>query len=134
MRPLLIDRSFHRRYIPLMEWSVEVTDEFEEWWDGLSESEQVDVNAKVILLQRFGPALRRPHSGAIATSRHPNMKELVIQHRGRPYRVLYAFDPRRNAILLIGGDKTGKDRWYDIFVPIADKLYDEHLAALKREG
>jgi hypothetical protein len=80
------------------------------WWDGLSESEQVDVNSKVILLQRFGPALRRPHSGAIATSRHPNMKELVIQHRGRPYRVLYAFDPRRNAILLIGGDKTGKDR------------------------
>jgi hypothetical protein len=43
-----------------MEWSVEVTDEFEEWWNGLSESEQVDVNAKVILLQRFGPALRRP--------------------------------------------------------------------------
>jgi hypothetical protein len=59
------------------------------------------------------------------------MKELVIQHRGRPYRVLYAFDPRRSAILLIGGDKT---RWYDTFVPIADKLYDEHLAALKREG
>lgn len=117
-----------------MEWSVEVTDEFEEWWDGLSESEQVDVNAKVILLQRFGPALRRPRSGAIATSRHPNMKELVIQHRGRPYRVLYAFDPRRSAILLIGGDKTGKDRWYEIFVPIADKLYDEHLATLKREG
>ena len=48
--------------------------------------------------------------------------------------MLYAFDPRRNAILLIGGDKTGKDRWYDAFVPIADKLYDEHLAALKREG
>lgn len=117
-----------------MEWSVEVTDEFEEWWDELSESEQVDVNAKVILLQRFGPALRRPHSGAIATSRHPNMKELVVQHRGRPYRVLYAFDPRRSAILLIGGDKTGKDRWYETFVPIADKLFDEHLAALKREG
>jgi len=116
-----------------MEWSVEITDEFEEWWDGLSESGQVDVNAKVILLQKFGSALRRPHSGAIATSRHPNMKELVVQHRGRPYRVLYAFDPRRSAILLIGGDKTGKDRWYEIFVPIADKLYDEHIAKLKRE-
>jgi hypothetical protein len=94
----------------------------------------VDVSAKVMLLQRFGPALRRPHSGAISSSRHANMKELIIQHRGHPYRVLYAFDPRRSAILLIGGDKTGRDRWYEIFVPIADKLYDEHLAALKREG
>lgn len=117
-----------------MEWSVEFTDEFEEWWGGLSESEQVDVNAKVILLQRYGPGLRRPHSGAIKASRHANMKELVIQHRGRPYRVLYAFDPRRNAILLIGGDKTGRDRWYETFVPIADRLFDEHLASLKREG
>ena len=67
-----------------MELSVEVTDEFEEWWDDLSESEQVDVNAKVILLQRFGPALRRPHSGAIATSRHPNMKELVTSTEDGP--------------------------------------------------
>ncbi len=128
------DKSFHGGYIPLVEWPVEVTEEFEEWWDGLSESEQVDVNAKVILLQRFGPALRRPHSGAITSSRHVNMKELIVQHRGRPYRVLYAFDPRRSAILLVGGDKTGKDRWYQVFVPIADRLYDERLAALKREG
>jgi hypothetical protein len=104
------------------------------WWNELTESEQVDVNAKVILLQRFGPALRRPHSDVISSSRHANMKELIVQHRGRPYRVLYAFDPRRTAILLIGGDKTGNDRWYEIFVPIADKLYEEHLAALKREG
>ncbi len=51
-----------------------------------------------------------------------------------PAGVLYAFDPRRSAILLIGGDKTGQDRWYEIFVSIADKLFDEHLAALKREG
>lgn len=92
------------------------------------------MNAKVILLQRFGPALRRPHSGAIGSSKHSNMKELVVQHRGRPYRVLYAFDPRRAALCLIGGDKTGQDRWYEIFVPIADKLFDAHLAELKREG
>jgi hypothetical protein len=117
-----------------MEWDVEVTDSFEDWWNELTVSEQEDVNAKVVLLQKFGPALRRPHSGAIASSRHPNMKELIIQHRGCPYRVLYAFDPRRSAILLIGGDKTGKDRWYDIFIPIAGKLYDRHLATLKRKG
>jgi hypothetical protein len=62
------------------------------------------------------------------------MKELVIQHAGRPYRVLYAFDPRRNAILLLGGDKTGNANWYQEYVPKADKIYDAHLAALKKEG
>lgn len=62
------------------------------------------------------------------------MRELRIQHAGRPYRVLYAFDPRRCAILLIGGDETGKDRWYDEYVPIADRLYTEHLEILRREG
>lgn len=117
-----------------MEWEVEYTDEFERWWNSLSEAEQEDANAKVILLQRYGPALHRPHSDVIAISRHPHMKELIIQHAGRPYRVLYAFDPRRSAILLLGGDKTGDDRWYDKYVPIADPLYDEHLAAIKKES
>jgi hypothetical protein len=62
------------------------------------------------------------------------MRELRIQHAGRPYRVLYAFDPRRVAILLLGGDKTGDDRWYDTHVPLADDLYDVHLVQLQREG
>jgi len=62
------------------------------------------------------------------------MRELRTQHEGRPYRTLYAFDPRRAAILLIGGDKTGNDRWYEIHVPVADKLYDVHLEELKKEG
>ena len=62
------------------------------------------------------------------------MRELRIQHRGRPYRVLYAFDPRRAAILLLGGDKTGRVRWYEEIVPRADALYDEHLRGLEKEG
>ena len=53
--------------------------------------------------------------------------------KGRPFRTLYAFDPRRVAILLIAGDKTGDDRWYEVFVPRADNLYDEHLKILKKE-
>ena len=57
-----------------------------------------------------------------------------VQHAGRPYRILYALDSRRAAILLIGGDKTGNDRWYDTYVPLADRLYDEHLAQLRQEG
>ncbi len=61
------------------------------------------------------------------------MRELRIQHAGRPFRVLYAFDLRRCAILLIGGEKTGNDRWYEEFIPIPDRLYDEHLETLKKE-
>src|SRR5205809_709480 len=110
-----------------MEWPVEFTDEFEAWWDGLGEDEQEDIAAGVLLLREKGPTLPFPHSSGINASRHGQMRELRVQHAGRPYRVLYAFDPRRSAILLIGGDKTGNDRWYDEYVPIADDLYDEHI-------
>jgi hypothetical protein len=88
----------------------------------------------VILLQRFGPALRFPYSSSIASSRHSHLRELRVQHAGRPYRILCAFDPRRTAILLIGGEKTGDERWYETHVPLADRLDDEHLAQLRREG
>jgi hypothetical protein len=115
-------------------WEVEYTDEFGDWWNGLTEAEQESVNAHVRLLEERGPQLGHPHSSGIARSRHRHMRELRIQYRGRPYRVLYAFDPRRTAILLIGGDKTGDDRWYEAYVPLADRLYDEHLAALRKEG
>jgi hypothetical protein len=62
------------------------------------------------------------------------MRELRVQVHGRPFRVLYAFDPKRAAILLVGGDKTGDDRWYATNVPIADRLYDRHLLELKKEA
>jgi hypothetical protein len=62
------------------------------------------------------------------------MRELRTQSAGKPLRTLYAFDPLRTAILLLGGDKTGDDRWYEKFVPLADRLYDRHLDGLKKEG
>jgi hypothetical protein len=114
-------------------WDIEVTAEFEHWWDALDESEREDVRSTVGLLEEHGPTLRFPYSSGVVASKHPRMRELRIQHEGRPYRVLYAFDPRRAGILLIGGDKTGNDRWYEENVPLADRLYDEHLAELKRE-
>jgi hypothetical protein len=114
-----------------MAWDVEFTDEFGEWWETLSEGEQIDVDAAVQLLEQRGPTLPFPYSSGINGSRHSHMRELRIQHAGRPYRVFYAFDPRRVAILLIGGDKTGDDDWYDRFVPIADDLYDEHLVEIQ---
>lgn len=117
-----------------MNWEIEYTDEFGEWWGSLTEQEQESVRASVKLLSDFGPNLRHPHSSGINGSKHGNMRELRVQHAGRPYRVLFAFDPRRCAILLLGGDKTGKDRWYEVNVPIADRLYDEHLEILRKEG
>lgn len=117
-----------------MPCEVEFTDEFGGWWNGLDEAEQESVSAVVQLLEERGVQLGFPFSSGVSTSRHKHMRELRIQHGGDPYRVLYAFDPRRNAILLLGGDKTGDDRWYDVNVPIADKLYDDHLAILKLEA
>jgi hypothetical protein len=116
-----------------MKWEVEYTDEFGAWWDGLTEEEQEAVDAGVELLEDSGPNLSFPYSSGVNGSKHNHMRELRIQHAGRPFRVLYAFDPRRCAILLIGGDKTGNDRWYEEYVPIADRLYDEHLETLENE-
>jgi hypothetical protein len=117
-----------------MTWEVEYTDDFENWWNSLSEEEQESLDASVRLLEARGPLLGFPHSSGIETSKHSHMRELRTQHQGRPYRTLYAFDPRRMAILLIGGDKTGDGRWYETNVPIADRLYDEHLEQIRREG
>lgn len=117
-----------------MAWEVEYTDEFGAWWDTLIEEEQDSIDAIVGLLESLGPALPYPYSSDVRSSRHGQMRELIIQHAGDPYRVLYAFDPRRTAVLLIGGNKAGRDRWYEEFVPVADRLYDEHIEMLKKEG
>ncbi|MGH7688127.1 MAG: type II toxin-antitoxin system RelE/ParE family toxin [Gemmatimonadaceae bacterium] len=90
--------------------------------------------AYVGLLGERGPQFAYPYSSKIVQSRHDHMRERLVQHKGHPYRVLYAFDPRRSVIPLIGADKTGHDRWYDEVVPVADRLYDEHVETLRREG
>ena len=117
-----------------MVWEIEFTDGFGAWWDALDEAEQNSVDRIVGALKERGTSLGFPHSSDVKGSRHGQMRELRIQHRGEPYRVLYAFDPRRAAILLLGGNKTGDDRWYEVFVPLPDKLYDEHLITLRKEG
>ena len=117
-----------------MSWEVEYSDEFEEWWDGLTHKEQDKIDQIIILLEQLGPMLPHPYSSGISGSKHSHMRELRIQVKGSPYRVLYAFDPRRVAILLVGGSKVGDDRWYETFVPKADKILDDHLIELKRKG
>jgi hypothetical protein len=113
-------------------WDVEGTDEFTAWYLALDAQDTVRVDAAVERLAEAGPALGRPLVDTIKTSRHPHMKEL------RPtasLRILFAFDPRRTAILLLGGDKRGQwSEWYQLMVPRADALYDEHLETLHEEG
>jgi hypothetical protein len=116
-----------------MLWSIEYTDEFGEWWNTLTEVEKDDVEFVVLLLGERGSTLGYPYSSKIQNSRY-NLRELRIQSQGNPYRVLYAFDPRRTAILLLGGNKTGDDRWYNKQIPVAEKLYQEHLEMLQQEG
>ena len=116
-----------------MAWEVEYTDEFAMWFDTLTRAERRAVFAAVNRLEEQGPALGRPYVDTLRTSRHANMKEL--RPRGTSIRILFAFDPRRVAILLLGGDKTGRwQTWYDEAIPIADRLYDEYLDELRREG
>lgn len=110
-----------------MEWEVNYTDQFEEWWETLGADLQEAIDTKVVLLQRVGPSLGRPHADVVHSSKHPNMKELIIQYGGDPYRVFFAFDPNREGILLVGGNKRGDRKVYEKFVPIADALYDGHL-------
>ena len=117
-----------------MAYEVEVTDERLEWFDTLSVEEQEEIAATIGLLENRGPHLPFPYSSGVASSRHSHMRELRTQVQGHPYRTLYAFDPRRVAILLIAGDKTGDNRWYEVFIPRADSLYDEHLKILGEEG
>lgn len=117
-----------------MVWDVEHTDEFGQWFTSLGEADQDSIDFTVDLLIEHGPKLRFPHSSGIEGSRHSHMRELRVQSEGRPLRIFYAFDPRRLAILLIGGDKTGDKRFYDRMIPVADTLYDVHLDELKQEG
>ena len=114
-----------------MSYTVLTTDTFEQWFFGLTAKEQTKLLASIGLLEARGPSLPFPHCSAIAGSRHGHMRELRVQVGGQPYRVLYAFDPNRAAILLLGGDKTGDDRWYKTNLPIADDLYDAHLKSLE---
>jgi hypothetical protein len=113
-------------------WEIEVTTEFRDWFAGLSARERVAIARKVDVLEERGPDLGRPEVDTLKGSRFPNMKELRIQHGGAPYRVALAFDPRRVAILLIGGRK-GPKKWYRKFIATADRLYAEYLEELKKE-
>jgi hypothetical protein len=115
-------------------WEVEYTEQFEAWWNELSDSEQGRVDARVSLLIERGPNLGFPFSSQVVGSRFPEMRELRTQAGGDPLRILYAFDPRRTAILLVAGNKKGDERWYEVNIPIADRLFEQHLKSTEGGG
>jgi hypothetical protein len=117
-----------------MAWEIEYTDEFGEWWETLNEKDQNDITVVVNLLIERGANLPFPYSSGIVGSKHSQMRELRVQSSGRPLRIFYAFDPRCTAILLTGGDKTGDDRFYETFIPIADRLFDIYLQEIENQG
>jgi hypothetical protein len=115
-------------------WVVEYTDEFGAWFAGLVEAAQDAIDRSVGLLEARGPDLPFPHSSGVVGSRHRHIRELRVQSAGEPLRIFYAFDPRRVAILRIGGSKAGDGRFYERMIPMADRPYDEYLAELRKEG
>jgi hypothetical protein len=111
---------------------VVATDEFSGWYGDLDDADRENVQVKVDLLQSAGVALGHPNSSAIEGCRYA-IRELRIQSKGRPLRVFYAFDPRRNAVLLLGGDKTGltDQRFYGEYVPKAERIWEDYLEETK---
>lgn len=108
------------------------TSEFEEWFLGLSEVDARAVVRGVGLLEAKGLGLGFPYSSALSGSRYA-LRELRVQSQGRPLRIVYAFDPQRQAVLILGGDKTGDDRFYAWAIPKADAIWCQYLQASARQ-
>lgn len=109
-----------------MPWEVIWDDECARWRDSLPEDVQDDIAAHVGVLAEHGPALGRPRVDTLTDTPIPNLKELRVQSGTRPYRILFAFDPRRRAILLVGGDKGGDAKWYRTNIRIAVRRARRH--------
>jgi hypothetical protein len=116
-------------------WAVEIGDEFEPEFDRLHEDVRTEILALALLLERFGPQLGRPRVDTLHGSRHANMKELRFSAAHGEWRVAFAFDPKRRAILLVAGDKSGgsQKRFYRELIRKADERFEAHLARLKKE-
>ena len=124
-------------YILIMEWEIVYHDEYEIWFALLEKEDKalyLEILAQLKVLAQLGPSLGRPRVDTLKDSKFKNMKEFRIQHKGEPIRIFFAFDPKRQAVLLVGGNKVGNEkRFYTENIPIADKRYQEHLDELGKE-
>jgi hypothetical protein len=116
-----------------MEWNILFDPNFKIWFYQQDQGFQDEAFAILAILGEFGPRLGRPRVDTLEGSFFNNMKELRIQYQGKPWRILFAFDPERQAILLVGGNKSGNKRWYKENIPIADERYKRYLEASKEE-
>jgi hypothetical protein len=115
------------------EWNVLYHDEFEKWFVAQAEDLQDAILKLAVLLTRMGPQLGRPRVDQIKRSAFSNMKELIVQHKGKPWRIFFAFDTNQDAIFLVGGCKAGDERFYRTHIPIADERFRRHLIAIKQK-
>lgn len=115
-----------------MTWTVKFADEFEAEFDMFPATVQDELLAQARIIERFGPQAKRPRVDTLNGSRHANMKELRFDADGGVWRIAFALDPRRQAILLVGGDKSGgsEKRFYRRLIATADQRFDAHLARI----
>ncbi len=113
-------------------WIVTFSTEFTIWLNAQSFQAKAKIVGDMRLLQERGPALGRPQVGKISGSKITNLKELCVQVGGSPYRLFFAFDSNRQAVVLCGGDKTGDKRFYNDMIPIAEALFERHECELKK--
>ncbi len=127
---IFVGDSKHELKSRVMKWNVLYDEDFAAWLEALPVPQREEIVASVELLGERGPQLGRPYADRVKGSSYPNMKELRIQIHGDPWRILFAFDPKRAAILLVGGNKGPDKRWYKTNIPIADKRFAKHLESL----
>jgi hypothetical protein len=130
-----LDSIYLREYSENVSWEVLIGDEFELEFHALHIEVQNEILALSVLLRQFGPQLGRPRVDTLKNSRHANMKELRFDAEGGAWRVAFAFDPERHAVLLIAGDKSGgsEKRFYHDLIRKADNRFDAHLERVKHE-
>ncbi len=119
-----------------MRWKVEFHKAFDPEFDALPDDVQAELIAHALLLEQFGPQFGRPRVDTLKGSRYANMKELRFDAAGGVWRVVFAFDPKRKAVLLIAGDKSGggETRFYRQLIAKADERFDEHLLRTNKKG
>ncbi len=119
----------------MVKWAVDLHDDFVPEYNELHRNVQDELLAHIKLLEHFGPQLGRPRADTLNGSRHANMKELRFDAADGVWRFAFAFDPKRQAIVLCGGDKSGvsEKRFYQQLIDKADARFDAHVARLKKE-
>ena len=119
----------------MVKWVVLFDEDFDPEFEALPEDVQDELLAHARMLQTFGPTLGRPWVDTLNGSHHANMKELRFKTADGVWRVAFAFDPHRRAVLLVCGDKSGgsEKRFYRELIRKADKRFDDHLARIKKE-